>query len=133
MDGKTPALAEAARRLLRTEGCVLTVPAALLGEARSLALAISDGIPKMIREPCIVEGATVEVAGLLRIAGEAPPLEVAWVPGTLPELWPRWTKQIHDLIAAGYPGCVGCGGPGAEGPWDETASRARASVNGGVT
>jgi len=27
--------------------------------------------------------------------------------------------MAHDLVDAGYPGCLGCGGPGLEEPWDE--------------
>jgi len=27
--------------------------------------------------------------------------------------------MAHDLVDAGYPGCLGCGGPGLEDPWGE--------------
>ena len=30
-----------------------------------------------------------------------------------------------SLLEAGYPGCLGCGGPGLEDPWDEEAWRSR--------
>jgi hypothetical protein len=134
MDGKSVGLAEAARRLLRSEASVLAVPERLRREALDLALAISDGIPKMIREPTILTGASaVGVAGLFQLGGDAPALEVCWVPGSVEELWPRWVRQVTDLIAAGYPGCVGCGGPGSEGPWVELASRALTRANAGVT
>ena len=51
MDAMSPSLAEAARRLLRTEGTHLIVPQSLENEANELSLEISDGIPKLIREP----------------------------------------------------------------------------------
>ena len=35
-----------------------------------------------------------------------------------------FSKQVVDLLEAGYPGCVGCGGPGAEGDWNEEVRRA---------
>ena len=130
----TPCIAEAARRLLRTEDTSLIVPEALLNEAIELSLSISDGIPKMIREPPVSRGSEnqIEVGGLSQLGGEEPPLSICWVPTTtfdLETIWSRWTLQIRDLMAAGYPGCVGCGGPGSEGRWDETASRARTRVN----
>jgi hypothetical protein len=134
MDGKAPCIAEAARRLLRSENTILSVPSDLFVEAQALSLAISDGIPKMIREPTVVEGGpAIVIEGLAQLAGEAPGLDICWVPGSSEELWTRWIRQVSDLISAGYPGCVGCGGPGSEGPWDEAASRARAGANAGGT
>ena len=133
MDAMGPCLAEAARRLLRTEDTILIVPRHLMGEALELSLAISDGIPKLIREPTVSLGAddSIRVDGISQLGGEEPSLSVCWVP-THPEnldlIWSRWVKQISDLMVAGYPGCVGCGGPGSEGVWDETASRARTRV-----
>ena len=134
MDAKTPCIAEAARRLLRTEGTSLIVPKALFDEALQLSLAISDGIPSLIREPSVSIGPAdrVEVEGLSLIGGDEPHSSICWIPTspeTLHSMWQRWIVQIHDLMTAGYPGCVGCGGPGSEGTWDETASRARTRVN----
>jgi hypothetical protein len=34
-------------------------------------------------------------------------------------------SMAHGLVEAGYPGCLGCGGPGLEAPWDELAWRNR--------
>ena len=134
MDAKTPCIAEAARRLLRTEGTSLIVPENLIGDAQQLSLAISDGIPSLVREPRVSRGAPnqIEVEGLSLIGGDEPNSTVCWIPSTpenLQSVWNRWVVQIHDLMTAGYPGCVGCGGPGSEGIWDETASRARTRVN----
>jgi hypothetical protein len=133
MYAMTPCIAEAARRLLRTEGASLIVPECLYDKALQLSLDISDGIPKMIREPKVSIGTEnkIEVEGLSQLGGEEPPLSICWIPTDLTNLesvWGLLSLQIHDLMAAGYPGCVGCGGPGSEGIWDETASRARARV-----
>ena len=35
----------------------------------------------------------------------------------------RILEIIRELIDAGYPGCVGCGGPGSEEVWDEIQNR----------
>ena len=134
----SPSLAEAARRLLRTEGTHLIVPQSLENEANELSLEISDGIPKLIREPHVSVGRDnqVIVTNLCRIGGEEPEVEICWIPSTsenLDQIWGYWIAQIRDLMAAGYPGCTGCGGPGSEGDWDELASRARMRVNAGVT
>ena len=134
MDAMTPCIAEAARRLLRTEDTSLIVPEELMNEALELSLSISDGIPKLIREPTVSVGSEnqILVEGLSQLGGNEPPLSICWVPtdsSDLESMWVRWTQQIRDLMAAGYPGCVGCGGPGSEGKWDETASRARTRVN----
>ena len=56
MDAMTPCIAEAARRLLRTESTSLIVPEVLMNEALELSLSISDGIPKLIREPTVSVG-----------------------------------------------------------------------------
>ena len=133
MDWISVALAEAARRLLRTEAAILVVPEKYYQQAIELSLAISDGIPKLIREPIIRvhENNSILVESQCQLGGNPPGLEICWVPideDDLESVWARWSIQIHDLMVAGYPGCSGCGGPGSEGPWDETASRARVRV-----
>jgi hypothetical protein len=133
MDEKSASFAEAARRLLRTEGCVLEVPSDYASEASVLALLISDSLPSMIREPQVVSDAgwhyvCIKSGGelLARLAGPEPTADACWVPDTGEgenAIWLRWQHDLRDLLAAGYPGCVGCGGPGSEGEWDEIAAR----------
>ena len=143
MDGMTPCIAEAARRLLRTEGCTLEVTPSLAEAANELALHISDALPSLLREPevssqvgwtyvCIKKDGEL----IARIGGPEPSLDACWIPDhgdQLSILWSRFIHHIRDLVSAGYPGCVGCGGPGSEGPWDETASRAHAGAMLGGT
>jgi hypothetical protein len=110
------------------------VPDSLFEAALKLSLDISDGIPKIIREPSVSVSSEnqIEIVGLAQIGGAEPNHTICWVPSTqntLQNLWGNWVAQIHDLMTAGYPGCVGCGGPGSEGVWDELASRARTRVN----
>ena len=84
MDAKTPCIAEAARRLLRTDGTSLIVPEDLFDEALQLSLAISDGIPSLIREPSISIGKPnrIEVEGLSLIGGDEPPSSICWTPSS---------------------------------------------------
>ena len=37
--------------------------------------------------------------------------------------WNHLERIILELIDAGYPGCVGCGGPDADEEWDENKNR----------
>ncbi|MDP6899432.1 MAG: hypothetical protein QGF94_01165 [Candidatus Thalassarchaeaceae archaeon] len=142
MDGKTPCIAEAARRLLRTDDCSLRVPESYVEQANEIALMISDLMPSILREPTIRVGNDQSIiincpAGVLaQIGGSEPNHSICWIPdhgGQLSILWSRFTDDVRDLVSAGYPGCVGCGGPGSEGPWDETASRAHAGAMLGGT
>ncbi len=133
MDEKSASFAEAARRLLRTEGCVLEVPSNYASDANVLALLISDSLPSLIREPQVVSGTDWHYVCiksgdnlLARLAGPKPSADTCWVPDTgegEAGIWLRWQRGVRDLLEAGYPGCVGCGGPGSEGEWDEVAAR----------
>lgn len=135
MDEKTASFTEAARRLLRTEGCVLEVPADYASDASNLALLISDSLPSILREPKVVtderwQYVCIRSDGelLARLAGPKPSEAACWVPDTGEgenAIWLRWQRDVRDLLAAGYPGCVDCGGPGSEGEWDEVRARKR--------
>ena len=136
MTPESSSLAEAARRLLRTDGCTLEVPSRMRSEAERLALAISDALPSLLREPVVLSDADAPSdwtwiciradGGLLaRIGGDEPGLEACWVPepSDLDFLWVRFTRLVHSLLAAGYPACEGCAGPEADEPWDERVRR----------
>jgi len=60
-----------------------------------------------------------------RIGGREPDDDVIWIPGDIPNIWGRYLKVMLELAMAGYPGCIGCAGPAAEIPWDESLSRRR--------
>ncbi len=119
-DVRWPSLREAARRFLREDGCTLSVPEIYEKEAWNLVQKISDFVPSKIDLPTVVIG-DLSVVGLAKIGGEKPGLEICWVPNSG---WKEFEEQVLDLLSAGYPGCVGCGGPGSEGDWDESFRRA---------
>ncbi len=118
-DVRWPSLREAARRILKQEGCILRVPQGNLHEAHSLTLAIGDKIPERIKLPTIEIG-DLSCDGLFQIGGPEPELSICWVPNAN---WEDFHEQVMELLEAGYPGCVGCAGPGAEGAWDEASRR----------
>ncbi len=118
-DPRWPSLREAARRFLREDGCTLSVPGELEKDAWEIVQLIADHVPSKIDLPKVVTG-ELAVIGLAQIGGLEPPIEVCWVPDCG---WEEFCEQILDLLEAGYPGCVGCGGPGAEEEWNEEFRR----------
>ena len=118
-DPRWPSLREAARRFLREDGCTLSVPIELERDAWGIVQLVADHVPSKIDLPKVVIG-ELAVIGLAQIGGLEPPIEVCWVPDCG---WEEFSEQILDLLEAGYPGCIGCGGPGAEEEWNEEFRR----------
>ncbi len=118
-DPRWPSLREAARRFLREDGCTLSVPRELERDAWEIVQLVADHVPSKIDLPKVVIG-ELAVIGLAQIGGLEPPIEVCWVPDCG---WEEFSEQILDLLEAGYPGCIGCGGPGAEEEWNEEFRR----------
>ena len=118
-DPQWPSLREAARRFLKAEGCELSVPKDFAKQAWDLVQSISDNIPSRLSLPNVIEGDFI-AEGLFQLGGEEPSLEICWIPDCS---WHDFSEQVLELLEAGYPGCVGCAGPGAEGEWNEAARR----------
>ena len=133
MEGRRASLSEAARRLLRNEGCTLEVPDEFLSQANSLSLHISDSLPSLLREPKVSSQigwnyVCIRSEGELiaRIGGPEPSLGACWIPETRSKCdvaWDNFREIVHDLLEAGYPGCIDCAGPAATEPWDEATRR----------
>ena len=119
-DVRWPSLREAARRFLREEGCTLSVPQEYEDRAWDLVQKISDNVPSKLDLPEVIIG-DLSVVGLAQIGGMRPEIEVCWVPDSN---FSDFEEQVLDLLEAGYPGCIGCGGPGSEGDWNEAIRRA---------
>ena len=126
------AISELARRALRSEGMVIhhRNPTSLGIDA--LSVKISDLSPGtllgVVGEESASEGITIETLnspGGVIATKEPVDSKVVWIPGDCSSIWKRFTDTVLRLAEAGYPGCVGCAGPAAEGPWDEEASRQR--------
>jgi len=98
----------------------------------ALSVKISDLSPGtllgVVGEESASEGITIETLnspGGVIATKEPVDSKVVWIPGDCSSIWNRFTDTVLRLAEAGYPGCVGCAGPAAEGPWDEEASRQR--------
>ena len=132
MASYTDSLREAARRILRCKGGSIYVPSAFFPEAEKLILTISDLVPSIVEPPviCYSEGANITYTNLenenFSIGAEEPDLTYCWVNASQSDIrksWEDFRIMVTSLASAGYPGCIGCGGPGSEGQWDEISAR----------
>lgn len=75
--------------------------------------------------------ATTSPPQTLAICGAIEPsIDILWLPMNPSEAWQTIASMTDDLLDAGYPGCLGCGGPQSEQPWNENQSRK--SINEGT-
>ena len=124
-------LREAARRLLRSEGGILYLNRNISDAAIELMLKISDKVPSKISFPKLAYIESHEI--LLECLGnnfyigeEEKSEEYCWVKShksNTGDSWGDFRTMVLELAMAGYPGCIGCGGPGSEEIWDESRSR----------
>ena len=125
------AISELARRILRSSGVKIMHDGKLEQEIECLANELSDNAPKIIFgiESEVTDSADIYFLNMNSqngIISQKPPksLEIVWIKGGA-EKWNLLQKQIVELGRAGYPGCIGCAGPAASEPWDESISRMR--------
>ena len=57
------------------------------------------------------------------IGMKEPNISQVWIPMENNVGFSELIEQVLKLASAGYPGCVGCGGPDAEEMWDEKSIR----------
>lgn len=129
-----PAVREAARRILRDEGLALHLPMELENQADGLILTMADAQPSKLEFPQIEthELDSVDVYGpedtslarhSIRLGVSEPSPDTCWIPLEATIAWGHVLSACYELLVAGYPGCVGCGGPNSEDPWNEHQSR----------
>ena len=93
------------------------------GRLDHLVQNVADYVPSKIHLPTVETG-IFSIVNQAFFGTDEPSLDVVWVPNCT---WKDFEEQVLDLLNAGYPGCVGCGGPGSEGPWDEASRRSEFS------
>ena len=130
-----PAVREVARRILREESLTIRAGESYMPELEALVLAMGDAQPARLTFPTlqpslssVIEitqqvSASHETVHLARLGLKEPDSEVCWIPLSTDEAWNCVKEACYELLIAGYPGCVGCGGPNSEDEWDETKSR----------
>ena len=132
-----PVVRESARRVLRLENILIKLPHELKSTFQKLCDEISNHIPSRLvfpkaefgeflsieiklLEPEIDLTETIVVIGMIE-----PDDNVCWIEGEIFQGWKWLLESCHDLLEAGYPGCVGCGGPNSEEPWNELEYRSK--------
>lgn len=106
-------------------------PQWLSTHVHNLGTKIGDAIPSRTEFPSFSpsEGQTLTLTKqnqphpLVTCSIEEPDLATVWLPMEAREAWEIIHSVADELLQAGYPGCLGCGGPNAEQPWDEATSR----------
>ena len=124
-------LREAARRILRSQGGILYINRNKLHSVSELMLKISDMVPSKLDSPKIIYTDSEEVVfesleNNFSIGVKEKSLDYCWVKSLKSdsgEPWIDFTMMVIELATAGYPGCIGCGGPGSEELWDEATLR----------
>ena len=130
-----PVVRETARQILKCENLVLSIPQKFAKDFQQLILDMSDFQPAKIEFPAYATVTRDEVMIHQKIDNENSNLLIAYIGLTEPEMHVRWVKMdvgegwneimlaCRELLEAGYPGCIGCGGPNSESPWDEEKHR----------
>lgn len=137
-DPRWPAVRELARIILRTEELLVKGPSWLESHIVNLGLRLADVQPARTSFPAFLLHAESDIQLIDSTSSELlarcslgePELTTVWLPMSPSSAWEAISKVSDDLLRAGYPGCLGCGGPNTEGDWDEAASR-RNMLNGG--
>lgn len=118
------AVREAARRILRHEKVRINLPLDAIDAGHRLVDRIMEANPRRTDLPTVHLGDTAEVYAeqiLLLSWTNGGSLHTLLMPteGDAATSMMHVLEMAHDLVDAGYPGCLGCGGPGLEDPWDE--------------
>ena len=131
-----PVVRETARQILRVENLVLAFPDRCVKDFEKLLLDMSDFQPAKVTFPSYIIHSTEDVKIHQNSANSSDESLVAYIGLTEPDINVRWVIMIIDegwgeiliacreLLEAGYPGCIGCGGPNSELPWNEVKNRA---------
>ena len=132
-----PVVRETSRQILRSTNIHLELPTEFQNDFEGILLEISDYQPAKVQFPsfdasprndvCIYdrnqENGDLNLIGYIGL--EEPEPEVRWIKMSVDDGWREVVSACHELHAAGYPGCIGCGGTNSELPWDEHKSRSR--------
>ena len=130
-----PVVREISRLILRREDIHVKLPVEFKEDMQNILLDISDYQPSKVLFPtfevqsedvvCIYERNQEDnLLQLIGYIGEDEPEEhVRWIKLPSQAGWNEVLVATSELHDAGYPGCIGCGGPQSELPWDEKKSR----------
>ncbi len=130
-DPRWPAARELSRIILRTDDLLIQGPSWLKEHVQRLSIQLGDVQPSRTSFPTFGLNTTDEIhitastsERALAVCGlTEPSIDVLWFPMTAKDAWGIIASMTSDLLDAGYPGCLGCGGPQSEQAWNELESR----------
>ena len=108
---------------------MIHLPERHLEDLRKLILEMSDYQPAKIDYPEYIaseldainvyqmKSDSTGLEHLAHVSLNEPNLTVRWVKMEVDEGWKHIIESCRELHEAGYPGCIGCGGPNSELPW----------------
>jgi hypothetical protein len=122
---------EISRRVLKSEKLIFSLDEGTNIDIQNLSNSISDYAPTVIIDFKICKGGKIDqiiIANdnkILGFVGKDEPMETdcIWIPYSSKEFWKDFERRILYLVEAGYPGCIGCGGPGTDDEWNEINNR----------
>ena len=132
-----PVVRETSRQLLRSTQIHLDLPPEFQKDIETILLEISDYQPAKTQFPTFTTSMRNDVCMYERdekngnlqliayIGSEEPEPDVRWIKMPVHDGWKEVVLACSELHEAGYPGCIGCGGPNSELPWEEHKSRSR--------
>ena len=136
-----PVVRESARRVLRLEKIKIKIPGKFEEDYKLLCDEISKHIPSRLvfpksefyDDPSIVislEDNEQDLFGNIVVIGMIEPEDhVCWIESPVDEGWRLLIEACFELLLAGYPGCIGCGGPNSEKKWKEKSFRKKRRRN----
>lgn len=132
-DPQWPAVREFSRRILREESIELHTPSEFEDDLIRLLRMMSEQLPARLEFPTFVlheqNDITVrqqygdEWKDIMQVGLGEPEIDVLWIALEPSKAWQTIWLTLTELLEAGYPGCLGCGGPASEEPWNEEKSR----------
>ena len=130
-----PVVRESARRMIKSEDIIITAPDRFSDLIDELSDKISENIPQRVTFPIHEILNTNEIWVYSTINGirqvmvyigvTEPDISACWVEMSIDDGLRAVLHSCFQLLQAGYPGCVGCGGSIQEGRWDELSFRSR--------
>jgi len=122
---------EISRRALRSEKLKFSFDSKTKIDIQNLSNSISDSAPSIIidiKKDIIGIKNQIMIFDdeiMIGLISEKEPEDIGclWIPSGAQKFWKDFERRILHLVEAGYPGCIGCGGPGKDNEWNEEENR----------
>ena len=122
---------EISRRALKSEKLKFSFDKGTKIDIQNLSNSISDSAPSIIIDiKKDIEGINNQIMifdeeRMIGLISEKEPDDFGciWIPSGAKTFWEDFERRILHLVEAGYPGCIGCGGPGKDDEWNEEENR----------